>query len=264
MFVKNGNKLICIFPILFNLMLTSCGSSSNPSGVSTLSTSDIVNGKTLSKKNVISHSIVALVAEKSSGQSLCTGTLISSNVVLTAAHCVEDHPEKLQIVFSGNVQKTKAQDIRQSDKFLQHPNWQRHMPLGEGDLALIHFKGDLPEGFTPIELVGADFNLKMGQKILMAGYGVTDGESESGSGKLRQTHSVIIDQHSATEFVSDGKKSSVCFGDSGGPGLVKVGDKIFQWGVASSVTNQACNEASIHTAVMKYESWIKSTVGKFK
>ena len=260
----NAAKSFLIFPILFNLILTSCGANPQSDGNSSLTTSDIVNGKALTKRNPISHSIVALVFDKDSGQALCTGSLISPNVVLTAAHCVEDHPERMTVVFSQSVQKSKTEDRRISDRYIQHPNWQRHLTSGEGDLALVHFKGDLPKGFSPIELVGADYNLKMGQKIIMAGFGVTDGETETGSGKLRMTHSTLIDQHSATEFVSDGKKTSVCFGDSGGPAFIQEEGHLQQWGVASSVTNQACNEASIHTAIMKYESWIKSSIAKLK
>ena len=264
MITKILSKSFVFAPLLFSFFLASCGANPQSEVNSSVTTSDIVNGKALTKKNPISHSIVALVFEKANGQALCTGSLISSNVVLTAAHCVEDHPERMTIVFSQNVQKSKPEERRLSDKYVQHPNWQRHLNSGEGDLALVHFTGDLPKGFSPIKLVDANYNLKMGQKIIMAGFGVTDGETESGSGKLRLTHSTLIDQHSATEFVSDGKKTSVCFGDSGGPAFIQEGDRLLQWGVASSVTNQACNEASIHTAIMNYENWIKSNIAKLK
>lgn len=259
---KTLNNLLMGGFILSSLLLGSCGAKRDSKQATDISESDIVNGKAVTKNNGNAHFIVAIVADAGGRESLCTGSLVASNVVLTAAHCVNESPEKLRIVFGVDVKKTK--EIRDADQFTQHPNWDRHMPSGEGDLALIHFKGELPTGFAPVKLANPDLKLKIGQKVLMMGYGVTDGETESGAGKLRQTGSVILEQRSPTEFVSDGKKSSVCFGDSGGPSFIKAGKEYIQWGVASSVFNQSCNEASIHTAVMNYDSWIKSTIDKMQ
>ena len=248
--------------ILSTLILGACGAKKDTGNSDELESSDIVNGKTVTNKNGNAHSLVAIIAQKNGGQSLCTGTIVAPEVILTAAHCVDETPQKLQIVFDVNLQKKTGKEIREADKFIQHPNWNRHLPSGEGDLALIHFKGGLPEGHTQVILADENLKLKMGQKVLMMGFGVTDGQSETGAGKLRQTNSLIIEQHSPTEYVTDGHKSSVCFGDSGGPAFIKIGKEFVQWGVASSVTNKSCDEASIHTEVMKYEPWIKSTIIK--
>jgi secreted trypsin-like serine protease len=251
--------------ILSTVTLVACGANKDTPPTTDLEVSDIVNGKAVTKKNENAHSIVAIVAEKNGGQSLCTGSIVAPEVILTAAHCVEGSPQKLHLVFGLNIQKAnKKNDTREADKFIIHPNWGRHLPSGESDLALIHFKGALPEGYSPVKLADDNFKLKIGQKVLMIGYGVTDGQSENGSGKLRQTNSLILEEHSLTEMVTDGQKSSVCFGDSGGPAFVKVSKEYIQWGVASSVTNKSCDEASIHTEVMKYETWIKSSITKMQ
>lgn len=250
--------------ILTSLSFTSCGANKESAQSTETEVSDIVNGKSVTQKNENSHSIVAIVAERNEGQALCTGTIVSPDVILTAAHCVDGSPQRLHIVFNVTVSKTNAKNIRDADKVMQHPNWNHHMPSGEGDLALIHFKGDLPEGYKPVKLADENLKLKMGEKVLMIGYGVTNGDSETGSGKLRQTTSEIIERHSPTEIITDGQKSSVCFGDSGGPAFIKSGKEYVQWGVASSVTNKSCDEASIHTEVMKYEQWIHSSITKLK
>jgi hypothetical protein len=135
---------------------------------------------------------------------------------------------------------------------------------GEADLAVIHFNGSIPTGFLPVNLANDKLKLENGQKVILAGFGVTDGENNIGAGTLRQTTSEIIDFHSATEAVTDGQKSSVCFGDSGGPAFIKVKNELIQWGVASSVANLACNESSIHTEVMKYLSWISKSMAKLQ
>lgn len=248
--------------ILSTLTLESCGvNGKNAKSINT-ELSDIVNGKAVTLKNENSHNVVALVADKNDGQALCTGTIVAPSVILTAAHCVDDSPRSLHVVFGLTVQKAK--EVREADKVIQHSNWNRHLPSGEGDLALIHFKGNLPEGYQPVKLANENLSLKAGQKVLMIGYGVINGEAETGSGKLRQTTTLVIGRHSPTEIVTDGKKSSVCFGDSGGPAFIKIKNEFFQWGVASSVANRSCDESSIHTEVMKYEPWIQASIAKLQ
>jgi secreted trypsin-like serine protease len=255
--------------VLSTLTLTSCGArkdvlATEDDNSSTSNLGSIVNGKNVAAKNENAKSVVAIVTETSNGQSLCTGTLVSPDVILTAAHCTEGSPQKMHIIFSNDVKKSSPKNTREADKIIQQPNWTRHMPAGESDLALIHFVGKAPLGYHPVKLAGATIKLKTGDAITLMGFGVTDGDAEAGSGKLRQTSSKIIDRHSPTELITDGEKSGVCFGDSGGPAFIKKGTDIFQWGVASSVTSHECNQTSIHTEVMKYLEWIQASITKLQ
>jgi hypothetical protein len=223
----------------------------------------IVNGKSVkSTSEDRAASVVALVLQEERGQALCSGTLIDTSTVLTAAHCVDNSPEKLVIVFGDHVQSSKPDHQREAQSFIQNPRWQQDGPEGHGDLALIHFEGGLPEGYHPVDLAPKNVALSNGTEVEFLGYGVTNGLSHAGPGALRETTSHIIGEASPTEIVSDGRESSVCFGDSGGPAFVKTDGKFEQWGVASSVSNQACNEASIHTRLGPYLGWIKSATAR--
>jgi V8-like Glu-specific endopeptidase len=218
----------------------------------------------VTSKNKIGQSIVAIISSKDeSSEALCTGSIIGKNSILTAAHCVDHDPANINIVFGIDIHKAKPEFIRSANQFVIHPNWNKHLRTGEADLAVINFEGDLPDGFMPVDLADQSLELKNGQKVIMAGFGVNDGETKAGAGKLRQMTTEILDFRSATEIVTNGQKSSVCFGDSGGPAFIKVGNALVQWGVASSVASEACNDSSVHTVVMKYLTWINRSMEKF-
>jgi secreted trypsin-like serine protease len=223
---------------------------------------DIVNGERVTQKMIMSKAVVALMIKSKNGQSLCSGSLIAPQIILTAAHCVDDDPERINIIFAPSIKKGNTKTIRIADRILPHPLWHKHTAAGEGDLALVHFSASAPNEYKPIKIVSKNFNLTKDQQVLLAGYGVTDGLSHASPGILRQTESSVIDRHSETEVVLDGDESSVCFGDSGGPAFILQNNQLIQWGVASSVSNRACNDTAIHTELMRYLNWIKTSSEK--
>jgi secreted trypsin-like serine protease len=223
----------------------------------------IVDGSPVDSNDELSKSTVALVSERDGGEALCTGTVISNDTILTAAHCVDKETESLVIVFDTKINLIKKSNLRSAETFVHHPAWIRSSKR-IGDLALIYFHGGLPNGYRPVTLADAGFQLNVGDKITMLGYGVTSGRKNSGSGLLRQANSSIIGKQSDSQIITDGRKSSVCFGDSGGPAFIRIGNQYIQWGIASSVMNKACNEYSIHTSIMEYRNWINSTINKLR
>lgn len=240
------------------LSFAACSPKISPQVSSSSQDAGIVHGKTLARNDELGNSVVALVSELSEGQALCTGSILSRDLILTAAHCVEGDPSRLMVVFARDVRKAKPEEMRSADLFVQNPLWKTGDSQGQGDLALIHFQGGLPAGYEPVALAGARLKLRPGDETLLVGYGVSNGRRHSGSGLLRETVTTVLDDFSPTELVTDGRTSSVCFGDSGGPAFVQQGAKYVQWGVANSVLNQSCSQASVHTDLLTYRAWIKS------
>ncbi len=264
-------KQLCSFQgfslaIITTALLSGCGKVTTPVGTTSDSTSQngIVHGKNIKGSDELGKSVVALVGKKGQGQVLCTGTIIAPDTVLTAAHCVSEDIEKLTLVFAPRIKGVRSENLREATSAMANPLWMKSEDPGEGDIALVHFAGGLPEGYAPVQLASPNLELKNGTEVTMIGYGVTNGLEHKGAGLLRQTQSTIVGEKSPSEFVTDGHKSSVCFGDSGGPAFALENGQQVQWGVAHSVSSQACDDVAIHTSVMAYRAWISKATTELR
>jgi hypothetical protein len=159
------------------------------------------------------------------GKSFCTGTLITQQVVLTAAHCVYGQAGPFQISVGGSTLKNgRLIDI---DATWYHPRYDA--AFNQNDIGLLHLKtpanvsrlGNLPSG-----------SLKsVGKKFLIVGWG-TD-QNDSVTGKL---HRLSLNEQAVASkkffkgiynsktmigagryFPNEILYGGGCTGDSGGP-----------------------------------------------
>lgn len=140
----------------------------------------------------------------SSGGAGCTAAVVGPNAVLTAAHCVSD---------GGKISFKHAGLSYSSEPCKHHPGYASNKTK---DFALCKVK-DVKE---PWISVNTDHNLvKVGESIVLSGYGCTDKGGKGGSdGYLRIGEARVTRVPSSGNFdiVSTGV-AALCFGDSGGP-----------------------------------------------
>lgn len=294
-----------LFIVISFLFLSACNNANQEQNLAN-NLNGIVHGELVPEKAEISYGIVGIYDAQEGF--ICTGSLISPNHVLTAAHCIGSSPSKMQIIFNVNLDKvigTKNQlitkfysrrvtDAKVNPAYKPEENEDKEFDLG--DIALIKFEGDLPEGYHPAEILSDITLLQRGTDIKLAGFGVSDVYTEKidpkkvkdlqdaieygeivcfdeantdcvsvemgGDGILRQAHAPISSLQE-TEFRLDEKKQGTCSGDSGGPAYLEVNGKLLLTGVTSR-GSLLCDDVGVYTNVIPYAGWIAETMPLMK
>ncbi len=154
----------------------------------------------------------------------CTGSLISPHVILTAAHCLKNSADAGSQtsgrVFFGSSVGNFSDEIR-SRRLLPGRYYTTGLQAGS-DIAVVRLRDPAPSGIEPLPYNTRPLDATDVGKIVRAvGFGVTNGQTQTGSGTKRTVDLSI--RRIEGEFIVVGDNTvNTCQGDSGGPILLTM------------------------------------------
>lgn len=189
----------------------------------------------------------------------CTGTLVSPDVVIFAAHCMffagEVGPA---FVGFGETDFNPAREVA-TQSCTMFPNWIPEESSFGTDVAFCVLSEpvlDVP--IVPI-LMGCETELlQPGQDITLVGFGVTD----QGLFGVKHAVDTVVNGFEGPEINVGGGGTSSCNGDSGGPAYIQLEDGTWRvFGITSRGTGPDCSLPSIYGLIHDHVAWIETESG---
>lgn len=220
---------------------------------------------------------------------ICGSTLISANLIVTAAHCIQNKREKTPrapneiVIYLGKYDLNETLErgsvpVYPSDIRI-HPDWNIHSDRYDADIAIVIIE-------SPIQITQLIFPACLWneneepteQNGYVVGWGKTHAGSMHHETKPRQVNikmdaknDCLFDNpkfsfiSSNRTFCAGGEGKGPCSGDSGSGFFIKVESKWFLRGIvsASFLENGFCdvNSYAIYTNTILYKDWIIQVAG---
>ncbi|KAJ8687700.1 hypothetical protein QAD02_023494 [Eretmocerus hayati] len=200
----------------------------------------------------------------------CGGAIISANFVITAAHCVSNHPIQSFTIRAGSSNRLKGGPTHSIAEIIIHENFNSYL---ENDIALMKVNEPFifDESRQPVGLFNQTKPIQPGILANMSGWGVSE---DNRSSELRAIQVPIVDQEicnivyseigglgeariCAGYYNQEGK--GPCFNDDGGP-LVVEGRLV---AIMSFVYFNCLppNYPAIYSDIYYFRKWIERHAG---
>ncbi|HSZ13708.1 MAG TPA: trypsin-like serine protease [Solirubrobacteraceae bacterium] len=219
---------------------------------------------------------------------LCTGTVLSTNVILTAGHCgeneetgVPDKPEDFAVV-TGNVEWSAPAAEKQVSGVSQlviDPGYLRSYAAGDAALLVLSTPTTAP--IIPLATYPSDAGIiEAGSEGVLVGWGETFFGQEEPTLRLRWADTVVqrpaYCEANAPVFLSSeelcvidppGDETGACHGDSGGPllSVAPSGSGLVETGVISHVYGECfTTKPTVVTRADSLASWANKWIEAVK
>jgi V8-like Glu-specific endopeptidase len=195
-------------------------------------------------------------------QSACTGTLIGTRAVLTAAHCVATKTPPYQLIDPVNFYIGGLYGTRYTAaSAIVHPGYAGG---NNADIAVVLLKEDVTE-FSPIQIASSP--PVVGEEVVLVGYGRT-GEESGSFGTMHRAVNIISSVEAQIFRIEGvgGGTGNICNGDSGGPTFAKRNGREVLIGIHSTkggVCGQQGNDMRADVFLPWIANQISANAGSF-
>jgi hypothetical protein len=212
-------------------------------------------------RDLSAHTVMVLGARGS----VCTGTLIARNVVITAAHCVAGS-KQIAVAYHEAGQPI----LQLTTGVATNPGFSKNAKVSL-DLALLRLQENMPMRFSPARLDGGGAAQAVGDNLTIAGFGLSVETDPKSAGTLR-TAEVRLLPRLFPRFLRVGldgdlSRLAICKGDSGGPVFATVNGGRVLAGVvyAAEKTGKAtiCGAAAQAVRVAPQRGWIDRVLSQW-
>jgi len=220
---------------------------------------------------------------------MCTGSLVTRDVVLTAAHCFDDLVGKVVVAFTTDPECDKVKHTLQVvvPAAGQRPQAYRPGGFSLSDVALLRLPQDAPAWTNVMPLNFSPTAVDATSSVYAAGFGKAAGhdQEETLNPMLRYTTLPIAQQldneaivylkgklgndtvfdfgPSPLWFTDDSHGHAICSGDSGGPLVMNDHGFISQVGVASFTFatggHDSCAGFGAYLKIGTQRDWLRAT-----
>ncbi|KAF6207539.1 hypothetical protein GE061_015986 [Apolygus lucorum] len=219
------------------------------------------------------------LVHKSTGSRFCGAAIISDDIILTAAHCLDNmQPRDIEVVVGDHDMKgrvrTKAEQKIAVRTLAQHERWDTKKLVNDIALVKLADKIKFSQDVGPVCLPSGRSSL-VGSSITAMGWGLTQTLFERDRGLLRKVDLKVVDiptcsasygntinTRQVTQLCTYGKNKDTCQGDSGGP-LVWMDPETNRYTQVALVSyGKKCGSASpaVNTDVSAYMDWIRTNM----
>lgn len=229
----------------------------------------MVGGAPLAAPELARH-VMLLVGSRGTS---CTGVAVAQDVVLTAAHCVLPGADYKWVDFGAN----GSPGLHDVADIIRHPGFSLSTLLSHratADIALLKLPQPLPDKFAPAVLSQAANAPAPGDRLLVAGYGLTvRGDGRSG-GKVRSAMLTVTGKPGTLQVrlvdpATGNARAGLgaCTGDSGAPVFAHAPTPavvgLVSWSTAPG-NEEGCGGLTGVTPLVRYRAWIADTVARLR
>lgn len=178
----------------------------------------------------------------------CSGTLVGSRTVLTAAHCLSAGTEREVFV------EERAYAVAE---LIVHEAWDENDPSYPNDIGLIRLTEPVTQAPSPLSPLAP----LVGLEVTLVGFGATrDGATDFGIKRIASNTIEDIDEKRVTITGTGNGRGNTCEGDSGGPVFANAASGELLIGV-NSAGEPPCGTRGVATRVDTFLDWIAQKAG---